>query len=42
MSQDDANEAAARRTRRIVSWILVAVAILELAGCLGVWLLARR
>jgi hypothetical protein len=42
MSEDPAAEAAARRTRKLVTWVLIAVGVLELASCVGVWALAHR
>lgn len=42
MSDDPAVEAAANRTRKLVKWVVIAVGVLELAGCVGVWALAHR
>jgi hypothetical protein len=42
MNEDPAVEAAARRNRKIVFWVLIGTAVLELASCAGVWALAHR
>ena len=42
MSQEDAGQAAAKRTRKLILYVLIAVAALEAAFALAAWLLAHR